>query len=84
VATDKSWKNPKEKLKAVTKKTKPMSLDERIQKLKEIHRGWINYFRMASLTGKLKDLDGWLRNRLRYCIWHDCLKEIPLGEETRT
>ena len=20
--------------------------------------------------GKLRDLDGWLRNRLRYCIWH--------------
>jgi len=26
---------------------------------------------MASLTGKLKELDGWVRNRLRYCIWHD-------------
>ena len=26
--------------------------------------------RMASIHGKLKELDGWLRNRLRYCIWH--------------
>jgi RNA-directed DNA polymerase len=25
---------------------------------------------MASIHGKLKDLDGWIRNRLRYCIWH--------------
>jgi len=24
--------------------------------------------------GKLRDLDGWLRNRLRYCIWHDWKK----------
>ena len=24
--------------------------------------------------GKLKDLDSWLRNRLRYCIWHDWKK----------
>jgi hypothetical protein len=23
---------------------------------------------------KLRDLDGWLRNRLRYCIWHDWKK----------
>jgi len=74
VATDKSWKNLKEKLKSVTKKTKPMSFEERLEKLREIQRGWINYFRMASLTGKLKDLDGWLRNRLRYCIWHDWKK----------
>jgi len=25
---------------------------------------------MASILNKLEDLDGWLRNRLRYCIWH--------------
>jgi len=25
---------------------------------------------LASIQVKLKELDGWLRNRLRYCIWH--------------
>jgi hypothetical protein len=43
-------------------------------KLKEVQRGWVNYYRMASIYGKLKDLDGWVRNRLRYCIWHDWTK----------
>jgi len=33
-------------------------------------QGWLNYFRMASIQGKLKELDGWLRNRLSYCIRH--------------
>lgn len=47
-----------------------MSFEERIQKLKETAEGWLNYFRMASIQGKLKEIDGWLRNRLRYCIWH--------------
>ena len=47
-----------------------MSFDERIGKLNEVQRGWVNAFRMASIQGKLKELDGWLRNRLRYCIWH--------------
>lgn len=70
VASEKSWKSLKEKLKTITRKTTPMSFDERIQKLMEIGRGWLNYFRMASLHGKLKEMDGWLRNRLRYCIWH--------------
>ena len=60
----------KTKLKEVTRKTNPISLDERIQKIKAIHRGWINNFQLASIQGKLKELDGWLRNRLRYCIWH--------------
>ena len=26
------------------------------------------------INGKLRDLDGWVRNRLRYCIWHDWKK----------
>ena len=70
VASEKSWKTLKEKLKQTTRKTMPMSFDERIQKLNEITRGWLNYFRIASLQVKLKELDGWLRNRLRYCVWH--------------
>ncbi|MCU7526748.1 MAG: group II intron reverse transcriptase/maturase [Ignavibacteria bacterium] len=70
VVSEKSWKSLKEKLKRITRKTTPMSFDERIQKLGEVTQGWLNYFRMASIQGRLKEMDGWLRNRLRYCIWH--------------
>lgn len=71
VVSDKSWKNLKEKLKTITKKSAPMTFDERIQKLKEVQRGWLEYFRLASIQAKLNALDGWVRNRLRYCIWKD-------------
>lgn len=70
VVSDKSWISLKQKLKTITRKTTPSTFDERIQKLKETAQGWLNYFRMASIQGKLKELDGWVRNRLRYCIWH--------------
>lgn len=70
VVSEKSWKKLKQKLKIITRKTTPMSFDERIEKLNEVQRGWVNAFRMASIQGKLIELDGWLRNRLRYCIWH--------------
>jgi group II intron reverse transcriptase/maturase len=70
VVSEKSWEKLKQKLKTITRKTTPMSFDERIEKLNEVQRGWVNAFRMASIHGKLKELDGWLRNRLRYCIWH--------------
>ncbi len=70
IVSEKSWKKLKEKLKLITRKTTPMSFEERIQKLNEVQRGWVNNFRMASILVKLQDLDGWLRNRLRYCIWH--------------
>ncbi len=74
VVTDKKWKTLKAALKAATRKTVPSTLAKRIARLKEIQRGWINYFRMASMQTKLKELDGWLRNRLRYCIWEDWKK----------
>ena len=74
VVSDKSWKQLKQNLKSITKKTTPQSVNERISKLKEVCRGWLNYFRMASISGKLRDIDGWLRNRLRYCIWADWKK----------
>ncbi len=74
IVSDKSWQRLKQELKTITRKTTPKSLAERISKLKEVQRGWLQYFRMASIQGKLKTLDSWLRNRLRYCIWHDWKK----------
>lgn len=69
-----AWQSFKRKLKDLTRKTRPMSFDERLQKLAEVWRGWMNNFRLANIQAKLKALDEWLRNRLRYCIWHDWKK----------
>ncbi len=66
-----AWKSFKRKLKDLTRKTRPMSFDERLKRLAEVWRGWVNNFRLANIHAKLKALDEWLRNRLRYCVWHD-------------
>jgi len=69
VVSDKGWKNLKQKIKTITRKTTPATFDERIYKLKELQQGWLQYHRIASIQEKLKDVDGWVRNRLRCCIW---------------
>jgi len=74
VVSEKGWKSLKQKIKAITRKTIPATFDERTQKLKDLQRGWLGYYRMASIQGKLRDLDSWVRNRLRYCIWHNWKK----------
>jgi RNA-directed DNA polymerase len=74
VVENNRWKEFKAKLKTITRKTSPLSFDQRISKLKAKFKGWINYFRLASMYEKLHSLDGWLRNRIRYCIWHDWKK----------
>jgi len=59
VVAEKSWKKLKQKIKKTTRKTTPMSFDERIQKLNEIQRAWVNNYRMASIYNKLNEIDGW-------------------------
>lgn len=70
IVAKKAWKRLKERLKAITRKTTPATFEERIAKINEVQRGWLTYFQGTNILGKLRDLDGWLRNRLRYCIWH--------------
>lgn len=74
IVSKKAWKNLKRKLKDISRKTRPMRITERFQKLAEVWKGWVNNFRLANIHAKLKALDEWLRNRLRYCIWHDWKK----------
>lgn len=64
----------KSNIKTITRKASPLSFDERIKRLNDLRRGWVNYFRLASVYSKLKDVDEWTRTRLRSCIWHDWKK----------
>jgi group II intron reverse transcriptase/maturase len=69
VVSEKAWSKLKYSLKEATRKTRPWSISERTQQLKQVQQGWVNYFRLASMLGKLQSIDSWVRNRLRYCIW---------------
>jgi len=74
IVSKSSWAKLKRKLKQATKKTLGYSFHKRLSTLKLIYRGWINNYRLANIYTKLKKVDEWLRNRLRYCIWHDWKK----------
>jgi group II intron reverse transcriptase/maturase len=74
IVSAKRWDTLKSKLKEVTRKTTPYTFDTRMTKLKEIQRGWVQYFCLAKICGKLSELDKWVRNRIRYCIWHSWKK----------
>ena len=46
-----------------------MNFNHRIKKLNEIVVGWVNYFKLTDMKTKLKDLDQWIRRRLRAVVW---------------
>jgi RNA-directed DNA polymerase len=64
-----SLKRHKEKLKDILNRSKPITLEQRINKLNQINIGWINYYGVAKCKGILGQLDTWIRQRLRMCIW---------------
>ena len=66
---EKSIRRFKEKIKFYTNRNKGISMEYRLIKLNQIMRGWINYYEIANASGKLVELDKWIRRRLRACIW---------------
>jgi hypothetical protein len=46
-----------------------MSIQGRKEKLNQLIRGWINYFKLANMKTLLERLDAWLRRRLRMVTW---------------
>ena len=65
----KSVQKFKDKLHGYSKRSWSVSMDYRISKLNPVIRGWINYFRICDMKTLMKELDGWLRVRIRMCIW---------------
>ena len=65
----KSYQKLIRKLKQLTKRKWSISLDERIKKINYLIRGWVNYFRIANMKGKITEIDEHLRTRLRVIIW---------------
>ena len=64
-----SVKSFERKLKKLTKRSWSVSMDERIQRLNWVIRGWINYFRIGKMKKNMRRIDEHLRNRMRIVIW---------------
>ena len=57
------------KLKKLCKRSWSISLTDRIAKLNSVTRGWINYFSIGAMKGKMEKIDEHLRTMLRKVIW---------------
>ena len=87
----KSIQKFKRKLKQLTKRSCSISLDERIVKLNQVIRGWINYFRIANMKECLKNITSHLNRRIRCIIWKQwkipkhriiCLIKLGINKNT--
>lgn len=59
----------KDKIREITSRSNAMSMEVRYEKLKQVIRGWVNYFKIANMKNVTQKLDEWMRRRIRMCYW---------------
>lgn len=59
----------KDRIRELTCRSKPVPLKKRIEQLNRFLMGWIGYYKLASAKGHCEAFDGWIRRRLRMCLW---------------
>ncbi|HHX12855.1 MAG TPA: group II intron reverse transcriptase/maturase [Clostridiales bacterium] len=64
-----SYKRFKEKIRVITNRNTGISMEVRLRRLNQITIGWLNYYGIAKAKSNLAEIEGWLRRRLRACIW---------------
>ncbi|MBQ8084519.1 MAG: group II intron reverse transcriptase/maturase [Lachnospiraceae bacterium] len=65
----KSVEKFKKRMKVLTCRSWGVSNSYKVEKLNQLIRGWINYFKIGSMKTLCRTLDGNIRYRLRMCIW---------------
>ncbi|MHA4812537.1 group II intron maturase-specific domain-containing protein [Flavitalea flava] len=64
-----SVKNYKTKVREITSRSRPIAMYKRYDRLRNLNRGWYNYFRLTEARSVLEGLDEWVRCRIRLCYW---------------
>lgn len=59
----------KNKVRELTKRSDGQSINQRLGKLNVYLKGWMGYFWIAETPSVFRDIDGWVRRRLRMCLW---------------
>ncbi|MEK4700186.1 group II intron reverse transcriptase/maturase [Solibacillus sp. FSL R7-0668] len=69
-----SLERMKKKIREITSRKKPYSMEDRIEKLNQYLIGWCGYFALADTLSIFKLLDSWIKRRLRMCLWKNWKK----------
>lgn len=64
-----SLKKVKAKIREITSRKRPLSMEQRIKELNRYLTGWCGYFALADTPSIFQGLDEWIRRRLRMCLW---------------
>ena len=59
----------KSKIREILNRNKGISNEARRRNYMQFIKGWLQYFKLADMKGILRDIDGWIRRRIRAVYW---------------
>lgn len=82
----------KDKIRSLTKTLRGMNIKDGIRKcIMPVTRGWVNYFGIVPEVRVFETLDGWIRRKIRDCLWRQwkrpkarCRKLVSRGVNPET
>jgi RNA-directed DNA polymerase len=78
------------RVQVLTQRTRGVSLEQMVEELNRYLRGWVGYFGFCQTRSELRDLDSWIRRRLRCVVWKqwkrgrrrfEALRRLGVGSE---
>jgi RNA-directed DNA polymerase len=76
----KSLDRAKERLRRITRRNRGIALERMIAEVNGFTTGWVTYFRHAACKSTLRDLDEWLRRKLRCVRLKQCKRAKPIAD----
>lgn len=59
----------KTKVREITSRSKPYAMYKRYEMLRQLNRGWVQYFKLNEAKSLFSELDKWVQRRIRQCYW---------------
>jgi Reverse transcriptase (RNA-dependent DNA polymerase)/Group II intron, maturase-specific domain len=76
----KSLVRAKERLRWITRRNRGIAFERMIAEVNSFTTGWVTYFRHAACKSTLRDLDDWLRRKLRCVRLKQCKRAKAIAE----
>ena len=71
-----SLKRLRDKVREHLRTARGRRLDRTIGSLNRLLQGWLSYFRLSEVKSTLRDVDGWIRGKLRCILWRQCKNRL--------
>ncbi len=87
--SQKNLKKLKDRTREITRRNRGVTIPHRLQELRQYFQGGVGYFKIIPIQSLFRDLDKWVRRRLRSCYWKQWrgprtrianLKKLGIGE----